>query len=84
MKTVSGLTTTALCIVLSGCSEPATAPQPTAQPTAPVATAVSVTPDNQGVLTDNQRAGLNSATEVSDMLKQADEARRKQLDAPGL
>jgi hypothetical protein len=36
------------------------------------------------VLTDTQRAGLNGANEMSDLLKQADEERRKQLEAQGL
>ena len=38
----------------------------------------------RGVLTDTQRAGLNGANEMSDLLKQADEERRKQLEAQGL
>jgi hypothetical protein len=35
------------------------------------------------VLTDTQREGLNGASEVSDVLKQADEERRKQMEAQG-
>jgi hypothetical protein len=42
-----------------------------------------VTAANQGILTDIQAQGLNGANQVSDVLKQADEERKKQLDAQG-
>jgi hypothetical protein len=84
MKTATGLTTTALCLVLNGCSEPSPAPA-APQPATPAATAAApLTTENQGVLTDNQREGLNGADEVNDVLKQADEARRKQMEAQEL
>jgi hypothetical protein len=84
MKTATVLTTTALCCVLCACSEPTPAPT-VPQPAIPAATAAApITLENQGVLTDTQRAGLNGANEMTDLLKQADEERRKQLEAQGL
>lgn len=84
MKTVTGLTTSVLCLMLGGCSEPTPAPA-APQPAASVeSAAVPLTQENQGVLTDTQREGLNGADQVNDVLKQADEARRKQMEAQGL
>lgn len=82
MKTATSLAIAALLAALTGCSDPA--PAPAAPPAAPAATAAPITPETQGVLTDNQRDGLNGANQVSDVLKQADEERRKQLEAQGL
>jgi hypothetical protein len=77
MNTAVALTVTALVAALTACSEPAPGPAEAPIPTA------AITPENQGVLTDTQREGLNGASEVSDVLKQADEERRKQMEAQG-
>ena len=73
-----------LIACIAACSE-----QPT-EPTQPIDTAppeaaapAQITEDNQGVLTDAQRAGFNAANETSALLQKAEEERRKQLEAQG-
>jgi hypothetical protein len=64
----------ALC--LSACSEPA--PEAPAQPAAAAPTEINA--ENQGVLTDRQRETYNAANQVSNVLNDADAARRRQLE----
>jgi hypothetical protein len=84
MKFTISMASTAFVVVLSSCSEPAPAPTATPPSAPPAATAAPITPENQGILTDTERDGLNGASQVSDGLKQADEERRKQMEAQGL
>ena len=85
MRTV--FSNTAVLVLVAGiaaCSEqPAEPTQPidTAPPEA--ATPAQITEDNQGVLTDAQRDGLNAANQASALLQQAEAERRKQLEAQG-
>ncbi len=89
MKNTYVIAVVMLSTVLAGCSKPAapaTAPPATAsQPAlAKQAPPKVITKENQGVLTDTQRDGLNGANQVSDVLQRADEERRKQMKEQGL
>jgi hypothetical protein len=70
---------------LLACSEPPAAPEqpaptPQAQSTAPA----QISEANQGVLTDTQREGMNTANQVSGLLEEAEKKRREQMEAQGL
>jgi hypothetical protein len=97
MKTLFALPVVLLCTLLQGCSDStpsssATTAEPVAAGTGAAATeqavpterATEITKENQGILTNMQREGLNAANQTSDLLKEADEARRKQIEAQGL
>ena len=73
--------------VLSGCSKPAAppaAPPAASQPAPPRQPIPTITKDNQGILTDSQRDGLNGANQVSGVLQKADEEQRKKMKEQGL
>ncbi|MES2605644.1 MAG: hypothetical protein V4603_11960 [Pseudomonadota bacterium] len=87
MKTNVLLISMIASMLLSGCSEPTIPPAPTPSPTPSAAAAPAPTEikrEQQGVLTDTQRAGYNAANQASDVLKKAEEERRKQMEAQGI
>ncbi len=76
-----------LSTVLSGCSKPApppAAPVAAGQPATARQAIPTITKDNQGILTDTQRDGLNGANQVSDVLQKAEEERQKKMKEQGL
>ena len=86
MKTALVIPALILGFALAGCSKPAAppaAPAAASQP-APPKRAETITRENQGILTDAQRDGLNNANQVSNVLKKAEEDRQKQMKEQGL
>jgi len=86
MKTALFIPAALLGFALAGCSKPAAppaAPPAPSQP-APPKRAETITKENQGILTDAQRDGLNNANQVSNVLKKAEEDRQKQMKEQGL
>lgn len=70
---------------LSGCSEPPAAPeQPAPTPQVESTAPAQISEANQGVLTDTQREGMNTANQVSGLLEEAEKKRREQMEAQGL
>ncbi len=68
---------------LFGCSDPPAAPQAAPAP-AETAAPAQISEDRQGVLTDTQREGLNTANQMSGALEEAERKRREQMEAQGL
>jgi hypothetical protein len=63
------------------CSDPPAEPaEPVQSAPAEAAPPTRITAENQGILTDTQRDGLNGANQASALLQQAEEERRKQLE----
>lgn len=78
-----------LCVaLLSACSKsepPAPAAQPVAKPAAvSPSKGGEITKENQGILTDTEAKGMNQANQVGNVLKDADEARKKQMKEQGI
>jgi hypothetical protein len=75
--------------LLTACSKPEP-PAPPAKPVAAQPPAVSpskggeITKENQGILTDTEAKGMNQANQVGNVLKDADEARKKQMKEQGI
>lgn len=67
---------------LAACSEPPPAPEVTPPPaTTETAAPTEISKDQQGILTDTQRQGLNAANQVSNLLEDAEAERRRKLEA---
>lgn len=71
-----------LAASVAACSEQAAGPAQAIDTAPPEAGApAQISEDQQGVLTDAQRATYNAANQASDLLQQAEDARRKEIDA---
>ncbi len=85
MNNVIRMTSVLSLTALFACSEPPAAPeQPAPTPQAETAAPTQISEDRQGILTNTQREGLNSANQVSGLLEDAEAERRKRMEAQGL